>query len=232
MKKFLFLTLLAFPFIVNAMKIETDKIDEFTGNREVITSWEAFAKMEIHIRFHLINGKQYMDFKYISGEGTVVGEGDKLLFKSSNGNITDFESIALYHANIGEGSVNLVGAKNFGIYVRYSGDIAWFCDNIATLMRFNSVGKYSDFKISEKEGYKLQDLANLFIATIEGNEALKPVSYNLQYLKKKKSARQWDLVKEDKDRRLNKEQLKEIVEEWESQTNEATEYKVSIKKAK
>lgn len=232
MKKFLVLFALLIPIMANSMKIEKDYIDEFTGEREIMTSWESLDKQRVHIRFHLRNGKYFLDFKYISGDAIVIGEGDKLQFKSNDGIICDFSSLAIYHGERGGGAVGGMGSGAWGISARYSGDVAWFQSNLPVLMRLNASREYIDFKLSEKDGYKLQDLANLFIATAEGNIAVKPVLYNIQYLKKKKSSREWDLVKEETDKRLNQEQLKALVEEWESQTTDKTEYKCSVKKAK
>ena len=72
--------------MVSAMKIETDEVDEFTGKRTLITSWESICKSDIHIRFRMQNGVQRLDFKMVTRDGTVVGEGDKLLFKSTKDN--------------------------------------------------------------------------------------------------------------------------------------------------
>lgn len=166
MKKLLFILALIMPFMANAMKIEKNEIDEFTGEQTIITSWEHFQQRSINIRFRLQGGKQYLDFKYITNSSFVVQEEGFLMFKAEDGDITKFSSIRLFAGGVGEGAVGINGSGAWGIYAIYVGDISWFTTHISQFMRVYSTDGYIDKKMSEKEGKKLQDLANLFISTV------------------------------------------------------------------
>ncbi len=166
MKKLILLLAILLPVIANAMKISKDEVDEFTGRRTVITSWESFNHKNIHIRFRLQNGNQFLDFKYINGEPIVIVEDASLMFKSTSDAITDFKSIATYSGGIGDGATGLLSSGVWGISASYQGDISWFLANTTILIRLYQTEGYEDKKFSEKEGKKLTDLANLFLTTI------------------------------------------------------------------
>ena len=74
----------------SAMKIVTDEIDEFTGKRTVITSWESLSSNKMHIRFRLQGGREILDFKYSPDQSVVIGEDDNLCFKSTTDSIAIF----------------------------------------------------------------------------------------------------------------------------------------------
>lgn len=158
----LFLLGLILPFWADAMKIVTDEIDAFSGERTVITSWESFDKTQIHLRFRLQNGKQFLDLKFRNGDAIVIGENAELLFKSEDGDISKFNSIALFSGAVGAGSVGLNGSGVFGISATYKGSLEWFVDHAANLMRIYATDTYYDRKISQKEAKKLTDLYSLF----------------------------------------------------------------------
>lgn len=154
------------PIIASAMKISKNEVDEFTGKRTVITSWESFKNKSIYMRFRLENGNQFLDFKYTNGQPIIIGKDASLMFKSASDAITDFKSIATFSGGIGDGAINLIGSKAWGIFANYQGDISWFSTNTTILIRIYQTEGYEDKKFSEKEGKKLTDLANLFLTTI------------------------------------------------------------------
>lgn len=166
MKRFLLLLAIFFPIAANSMKIVTDKIDEFTGGRTVITSWEHLSMRRINIRFRLQDGETFLDFKFIPDNAIVISENSKLLFKSSSDGVGTFTSVAMYHGGRGEGSVGLNMSGLWGISATYAGDLSWFSDNTTNLIRVYATDGYYDRKVSEKEGVKLQNLYTLFYNTI------------------------------------------------------------------
>ena len=155
---------------VSAAKIEKDEIDEFTGLRTVITSWQSFDKKEMNIRFRLQNGKLFMDYKFISGQVYVIPDDSSILFKCISGDILTLRSVGMSQGGPGVGSVNILGAAAWGVSTTYTGDLTWFCSFIPSLVRINTTDGYIDRKISDKEGQKIYDLAMLFFDTIGPQE--------------------------------------------------------------
>lgn len=74
---------------------------------------------------------------------------------------------------------------SWGISATYKGDIQWFLNNTTILMRLYETDCYEDFKIKEKEGEKLTDLANLFLSTINDKEFKSKYEEEKQAKKKK-----------------------------------------------
>lgn len=220
--------------MASAMKIEKDEIDEFTGNRTLITSWESLCSQKIHIRFRLQNGHQFLDFKMFYDNAIVVGKGDKLMFKSTNDEIGEFHSIASYAGEKGGGATGFVGSGAWGISVTYLGDLEYFKNNNTRLMRFYTTDGYIDKKINESDGKKLISLYNLFSSTINGEVGTQLfANYKLTFVKRRaKSNGGWDNVKEEYKKNLSKDELMDIVEEWKAKSDDKYEYDVMIKKEK
>lgn len=166
MRKLLCLLAFVLPFLANAMKVEKNEIDEFTGQRTVITSWEHSAKRQINIRFRLQNGYTYLDFKFSCGTAIVIGEGSDLLFKSTTDNVGKFVSTSIFHGGKGEGAVGMNMSGVWGIMATYTGDLSWFKDNITRLIRVYATDGYYDRTISEKEGEKYERLYDLFMSAV------------------------------------------------------------------
>lgn len=126
------------------MKIAKDEVDEFTGQRTVTTSWESLCTKSIHIRFRLQNNVTWLDFKFINNDAIVIPDGGKLLFKSTNDSIATFITKTIYHGSPGNGAVNLIGSKAWGISASYVGDIEWFSGNTTRLLRIYATDGYYD----------------------------------------------------------------------------------------
>lgn len=234
MKKIILLFALIIPMMANAMKIDTDEIDEFTGNRTVITSWESLCSQKIHIRFRMQNGHKLLDFKLFYDGAIVIGKDEKLMLKSTEDKIGEFKSIASYVGEKGGGAIGFAGSAAWGIMATYNGDLSYFSNNVTRLMRIYTTDKYIDKKISEGDGKKLIDLYNLFTSTINGEVGKKQFfNYSLTFVKRKVNSKgSWDTVKEDYKKNLSKEELMTIVNEWKTLSDEKFEYDVIIKKDK
>lgn len=232
MKKYLLMLALLLPMMASAMKIEKDVVDEFTGDRVLTTSWESFDKGRIHMRFRLEANYYHLDFKYICDGAIVIREGSKLMFKSTTDSIAQFSSVATYTGGRGDGAVGLAGSSAWGIYASYIGDIYWFTNNVAKLMRVNTAEGYVDKKISENDGYKLQKLALLVQGAVTGDATLRTMSCTLQYMKKKKSKNEWEIVNEEYLKNALYDEVMGRVNEWKGKSDDQYDYDVKIVKDK
>lgn len=217
----------------SAMKIVTDEIDEFTGKRTVITSWESLSSNKMHIRFRLQGGRKILDFKYSPDQSVVIGEDDNLCFKSTTDSIAIFVPLKTYVGGIGNGAVGLNGSGLWGINASYKGDIRWFNDNVSRLIRIYTTDGYYDESIKEIDGKKIIKLYQLFDSVLSGESgSIVFANYNLSFLKRKSPTAPWDVVKEEYVEDLSSDELQKIVDDWKSQSTDKVTYDVKIKKAK
>ena len=233
MMKYISLLLLLTAFSMNAVKITKNELDEFTGQRTVITSWEGICKNYVHVRFRQQNNYQFLDFKFHSENAIVIPDQGKLMFKSTTDSISTFYSVSTYMGSKGGGSTGLIGSGVWGISATYTGPLDWFSDNLTKLIRIYATDVYYDRKVSDVDAKKLVQLYDLFSSTIN-NTPLKNeyADYTITFVKGNAKTNKWDKVKEDFYPNLNKEALKSIIDEWEAQTTDKVTYKVKIKKEK
>lgn len=231
MKKLLLLLALLLPVMASAMKIEKDEMDEFTGKRTVITSWEKVCTEKLQFRFRLQNDVQWMDVRICNSEVFSVPEGAKLMLKSTAGNIGEFSSIAFVLSEPN-------GKQMFSDYrqiafVTYTGDLSYFKNNVTTLARVNFQSTYIDRKISEGDGKKLQKLYDLFNTTITGEQGtVAYANYTIKFMKRKLPNGSWDLVKEEYKKDLSSDEVNAIMNEWKAQTTDKVEFGCQLKKEK
>lgn len=229
-KTIFFLLVILIPLSASAMKIETDEIDEFTGNRTIITSWESLCGKELHLRFRQQNNRQFLDFKMFCEGGMVIGEDDGLLFKSTTDEIARFKAIRTYYSAIGAGSVNVVGYGAWGISATYEGDLSYFADNIIRLLRLYTVDGYIDEKINEGGGKSICELYGIFATALNPDAEAAIASYKLTYLKKGINDTEWFKDYEIVRRHKSKEDIQKYKDEWESKSDEKTQYKLIVKR--
>lgn len=232
MKKLILLLAFILPILANAMKIETDEIDEFTGERTVITSWESLNAQNIHVRFKSRNGKTYLDWKMFFDGAIVISKGDEIMFKATDGDISKFESTTTVSGEKGAAATGFIGSGGWGIFAHYAGPLDWFASHTAKLIRIYTTDGYIDKEVKEKEGRKISALYNLFASTIDGNPNTDMQSYEISYLKKRTKSKEWDLVKEETVEYVTKDELNKIMQDWKSQTSESMQYDCKIKKLK
>jgi hypothetical protein len=218
--------------LVNAMKIETDQIDEFTGQRTVITSWEKINYDQNHIRFRLQNGILFLDWKMLYNGAVVISEGDKIMFKATDGDISSCESTTTEFGAKGAGATGVGGSLAWGIFAHYTGHLEWFANHTTKLIRIYTSEGYVDREVKEKEGRKISALYNLFSSTIDGKPNTDLQSYEVSFLKKRVKAKEWDLVKDETIEYISKDELNKIMQDWKSQTSETMQYDCKIKKLK
>lgn len=230
LKHLLCLLALLLPLILSAKKIEKDEIDEFTGYRTVYTSWESLCGKEIHIRFRQQNNHQFLDFKMFYEGAIVIGEGNHLMFKSTTDNIGKFSSINTYRGERGAGAVNIVGSNGWGICASYEGDLSYFADNIIRLLRIYTVDSYIDEKINVGGGKSICELYGIFASALGSEVGATVSSYKLTYLKKGVNDTEWFKDYEIVRRHKSKEDIQKYKDEWESKSDEKTQYKLIVKR--
>lgn len=231
-KALLLLLSLFIPIVADAMKIETDEIDEFTEQRTLITSWESLCNKKVHVRFRMQNGHQLLDFKMFYDGAVVIGEDEKLMFKSTDDVIGKFTSISIYHGSRGGGATGLMGSGAWGISATYSGELSYFSENIVRLVRVYFTDAYTDLKISDADGKKLVNLYNLFDGAMQKQPGKSAVfaNYTITFLKSGNKGKAWDVVEERYIKDASAEDITTIISEWKSQSNERYIYECKIKK--
>ena len=230
MKRILLALFLCIPFVASSMKIAKDEIDEFTGNRTHITSWEKICNEKISIRFRLQNNYKILDFFIYSSNPIVVGEGDQLLFKSITDNIEEFKSIDISSS---KSNSSYVG-RDWSLSASYLGDLSFFADNITRLIRIYETDGYIDNKIKEGDGKKIQKLYDLFSVALGGQPgaAASYANYTITFLKSTDGGKSWEVDREEYKKDLSKDELSEIVSEWKAQSKDRKLFDCRIKKDK
>lgn len=230
MKRILLALFLCIPFVASSMKIAKDEIDEFTGNRTLITSWEKICNEKISIRFRLQNNYKILDFFIYSSNPIVVGEGDQLLFKSITDNIEEFKSIDISSS---KSNSSYVG-RDWSLSASYLGDLSFFADNITRLIRIYETDGYIDNKIKEGDGKKIQKLYDLFSVALGGQPgaAASYANYVITFMKSTDGGKSWEVDREEYKKDLSKEELSEIVSEWKAQSKDRKLFDCRIKKDK
>lgn len=230
MKRILLALFLCIPFVASSMKIAKDEIDEFTGNRTLITSWEKICNEKISIRFRLQNNYKILDFFIYSSNPIVVGEGDQLLFKSITDNIEEFKSIDISSSK----SNSSYFGRDWSLSASYLGDLSFFADNITRLIRIYETDGYIDNKIKEGDGKKIQKLYDLFSVALGGQPgaAASYANYTITFLKSTDGGKSWEVDREEYKKDLSKDELSEIVSEWKAQSKDRKLFDCRIKKDK
>jgi hypothetical protein len=231
MKKLLLALFVLLPIVSSAMRIEKDEIDEFTGMRTIITSWEALSDDEIHFRFRYQGNVDMLDMKFRSGTAIVITEDDLLLLKSTTNEINKFIPTRTFHGGVGDGAIDIWGSGLWGIFATYIGDVNWFADNQVRLIRIQSAEGYYDRKVSEVEAKKVSMLYDIYKGTKEDEVGVqKYADYKLKYLKKRTKEKSWDVVKEEYRECISEKELLGIMQEWRSQSDDNTQYEIMPKK--
>lgn|GEM_PF-3834873 len=230
MKRILLALCLCIPFVASSMKIAKDEIDEFTGNRTLITSWEKICNEKISVRFRLQNNYKILDFYMVSSDPLVIGKERPLLFKSTTDNIGRFESIDTYSSRAG----SRYSGHEWWISASYEGDLSYFSDNITRLIRLYETDCYIDRKIGEGDGKKIQKLYDLFSTALGGQPGVASsyANYVITFMKSTDGGKSWEVDREEYKKDLSKEELSEIIKEWKSQSKDRKLFDCRIKKEK
>lgn len=151
---------------MDAVKIKTDEMDEFLGQRRIATSWESFKGGAVHMRLRHVDNVMMLDFKLLPAKIVVAKENPMMFKDSTTGQINKLYPQKVTASEMGGGAVGLAGSQALGISVSYDCTPEWFEQNKATLIRMYSTDAYKDFKLSADEADKLSDMFKLVKSTL------------------------------------------------------------------
>lgn len=167
MRKVILLILVIIPVLCIAQTVNT-KVDEFTGEKTTITSWEkiyqggATGKNQTRIRFRHEGGVDFMEFRIFTDCVASCDKGKEMLLKTNN-SVIKVEN--LKYTLTKPGDWNPKGTNNkLGIYLICTGnDIYKLEKEIVTQIRITLSDGYRDIKLKEKDSAKIQQLYSKFI---------------------------------------------------------------------
>ena len=178
MKRKIFLLLLLFLIFnigVQAQKISVNRIDKFTKDKVVYTSYEKISSeafigtqtgKNIWICFGLENGLNFILLKWLTAESRYVNKGSKVIFLDEEENPYVFK-VSDYISGYGEGTVGALGMDLWGIQLLLLGDLSAFENHTMKSVRIYTVDGYFDFKIKNGASKKLMKAYNLFKKAIK-----------------------------------------------------------------
>lgn len=179
MKRKIFLLLLLFLIFnigVQAQKISVNRIDKFTKDKVVYTSYEKISSeafigtqtgKNIWICFGLENGLNFILLKWLTAESRYVNKGSKVIFLDEEENPYVFK-VSDYISGNGEGTVGALGMDLWGVrLLLLLGDLSVFKDNKMTAIRIETSKGYFDYKIKSGASKKVMKAYNLFEEAIK-----------------------------------------------------------------
>jgi len=105
-----------------------NKVDEFTNNKVMRTSWETLNiswKYTGYFRISQINETMYFDLKMSIAEGLSkgrifsIGEGQEIMFKIESGEIIKLKNLKHEVTCIGCGAIGYAGSAGYGLSVSF-----------------------------------------------------------------------------------------------------------------
>ena len=169
MKRKIFLLLLLFLIFnigVQAQKISVNRIDKFTKDKVVYTSYE---KISSEAFIGTQTGKNILNFillKWLTAESRYVNKGSKVIFLDEEENPYVFK-VSDYISGNGEGTVGALGMDLWGVRLLLLGDLSVFKDNKMTAIRIETSKGYFDYKIKSGASKKVMKAYNLFEEAIK-----------------------------------------------------------------
>ena len=149
-----------------AQKVTTH-VDDFTGEKVVVTSWEKIYQggmtgmYQTRMRLKQDAGRIYFEFRIYTKDVASCSEGNKILFKTNKGVISVSNS-SYTLTKPGDWSPSPVN-DNLGIYLICHGNIEEFKDVTVQKIRITFNDGYVDLDLKKKESEKITKLCNKFI---------------------------------------------------------------------
>lgn len=165
MKKYLLISILAlFTLALQAQKIEKNEIDDFTGDKKIMTNWERLnmgngitGKNHLYFRLLSNDGDCRLDLKWVTADRLRVDDDSKMLILQKDKSITEVRSLGDARAEKGGGSINIQMTAIEGIWLTYIGDFNFLSDdtNPVTKLRISTSEGYVDIELKDKNAKKL-----------------------------------------------------------------------------
>lgn len=161
MKKLLVTILLFFPIFCFSQKVDV-KIDDFTGEKVVVTEWEKIykggmtGKNQTRARFRHENDKDYIELRVFCDAVVSCKKDAKILFKTENG-IIETRNIEYTLSEPGawfQSGIN----KKLGIYLICTGDLDKFGNATIQKIRITYSDGYEDLELKGKDSKTLKEL--------------------------------------------------------------------------
>lgn len=159
--KTLFIVFIVFINYSYGQSLAENKIDEFTKNKVIRTSWEPFCrnpKLLSYISTSRINNDIFLSLKFMGNTGIFsVNEGNEMMLKLSNDSIISLRALKYAISCRGCGSVTIVGTDLQGVNVDYKINEKQFSDLLAN--------KVIKIRIYTADGYFESDIKEKFAQT-------------------------------------------------------------------
>lgn len=150
-------------------EIKKNEIDEFTGDKLKISSWEKLAytgKMNSYVRMKKVNSTFILNFKFITtNKAYSINEGEVLLLKLSDSQIIKLKNSSFETSSIGGGSVGISGSNLFGIKISChinNETLKKLQNNLIVKMRIYQSNGYIEEDVKKKRAEKFISLLGLF----------------------------------------------------------------------
>ena len=173
MRKSLLSILFIFPLVVlNAQKIAESKIDAFTGEPVIYTTWTQFyagddasGQMASEVRFRHEHGRDFMQIKIVTGDVELTSrEGAKIDFKTDKG-VVSFLNLREETSGKGKG---LQGGHSpqLGMTLQFTGDFDDLLEARVEKIRYRFTEGYYDVDVPVKFQKVFRNSCELFVREI------------------------------------------------------------------
>ena len=164
--KYLYILLAAFFSIqCFGQKIKKSEIDTFSGKANIETSIVPIKQRLTDgagVFFKFRNSGDILLSMSLYNQGNVIGSDDKIMIKTSDGEVYELLSIDSYVSR-----TNIVSGMTISsIEPTYAGDSYFFKDKLVTDIRVYFTDGYVDFEVKEKAAKKIQKAYNLILEEI------------------------------------------------------------------
>jgi len=178
MKKVVFIAIMAVftSFSVFSQKIESSKVDDFTGKKVIYTSKEKITSesmtnfKQTMFQFRYENETMFLHLFWQCREIMSVTDGSNIIFKMTDDSNITLKSIGNVIAEKGVASTKSVQiAGLWGLALKYTGeDLNRFSEDIyVKKFRIYTTKGYVDFDVKEKDAQKLKELFSILIEEIK-----------------------------------------------------------------
>ncbi len=169
MKKLLILILTTLSIHSFSQEIIENKIDRFTKERIIKTSFERIAlstfeisRNDAFVQLVYADSTIYMIIKWTCGSYLSIDKDAEILFLDSLEHTYTFYNSEYTIASLGAGTVTLITNTNaYGVTLYLYGNISHIKDKIITYIRFYTSEGYHDIKINTRYFNVLQNLYSL-----------------------------------------------------------------------